>query len=74
MTSSVLSLRLQTMRSQVIAARLPNYREYVETWVHEAKTPLVAAYLMLENLDDALANNARPSGGARKGRCSGGGG
>ena len=37
-----------------------NYREYVETWVHEAKTPLVAAYLMLENLDDALANNAQP--------------
>lgn len=37
-----------------------NYREYVETWVHEAKTPLVAAYLMLENLDDALANNVQP--------------
>ena len=36
-----------------------NYREYVETWVHEAKTPLVAAHLMLENLDDALANGAQ---------------
>ena len=28
--------------------------------MHEAKTPLVAAYLMLENLDDALANNVQP--------------
>lgn len=26
------------------------YREYVETWVHEAKSPLAAAHLMLENL------------------------
>ncbi len=36
-----------------------NYREYVETWVHEAKTPLVAAHLMLENLDDALADGVQ---------------
>lgn len=27
-----------------------DYREYVETWVHEAKSPLAAAHLMLENL------------------------
>ena len=26
------------------------YREYVETWVHEAKSPLAAASLMLENM------------------------
>ncbi len=25
------------------------YREYIETWVHEAKSPLAAAHLMLEN-------------------------
>lgn len=31
-----------------------DYREYVETWVHEAKSPLAAAHLMLENLTDAL--------------------
>lgn len=29
-----------------------DYREYVETWVHEAKSPLAAAHLMLENLTE----------------------
>ncbi len=28
------------------------HREFVETWVHEVKTPLAAIGLMLENLDD----------------------
>ncbi len=28
------------------------HREFVETWVHEVKTPLAAIDLMLENLDD----------------------
>lgn len=27
-----------------------DYREYVETWVHEAKSPLAAAHLMVEDL------------------------
>lgn len=31
------------------------YREYVETWVHEAKSPLAAAHLMLENIEDELS-------------------
>lgn len=31
-----------------------DYREYIETWVHEAKSPLAAAHLMLENLVDAV--------------------
>ena len=36
------------------------HREFVETWVHEVKTPLAAIDLMLENLDDArLAPLAR---------------
>ncbi|MDO4436392.1 MAG: sensor histidine kinase [Coriobacteriaceae bacterium] len=30
------------------------YREYIETWVHEAKSPLAAAHLMLENLMEAV--------------------
>lgn len=30
-----------------------DYREYVETWVHEAKSPLAASHLMLENLMEA---------------------
>lgn len=32
-----------------------DYREYVETWVHEAKSPLAAAHLMLDNLAEAAA-------------------
>ena len=32
-----------------------DYREYVETWVHEAKSPLAAAHLMLENIEDELS-------------------
>lgn len=31
-----------------------DYREYVETWVHEAKSPLAAAHLMLENLMEGV--------------------
>lgn len=27
-----------------------DYREYIETWVHEAKSPLAAAHLMVKNL------------------------
>lgn len=30
--------------------QMREYREYVETWVHEAKSPLAAANLMLDNL------------------------
>ena len=30
--------------------RVEDYRAYVETWVHEAKTPLAAAGLVVENL------------------------
>lgn len=32
-----------------------DYREYVETWVHEAKSPLAAAHLMIENIEDELS-------------------
>lgn len=32
-----------------------DYREYVETWVHEAKSPLAAAHLMIENIEDGLS-------------------
>lgn len=33
------------------------YREYIETWVHEAKSPLAAAHLMLENLAEGVPAN-----------------
>ncbi len=35
------------------AARERDHREFVEAWVHEVKTPLAAADLMVENLDDS---------------------
>lgn len=31
--------------------RTDDYRDYIESWVHEAKLPLAAAHLILENLD-----------------------
>lgn len=33
--------------------RAGEYRDYIETWVHEAKSPLAAADLILENMDAA---------------------
>lgn len=42
-------------RRQVI-----DYREYVETWVHETKTPLAAAHLMVENLTES-AHSCTPN-------------
>lgn len=38
--------------------QVEDYRAYVETWVHEAKTPLAAAGLALENLEEAQAADA----------------
>lgn len=35
-----------------------DYREYVETWVHEAKSPLAAAHLMLDNLAEGAPADA----------------
>lgn len=40
--------------------QVEEYREYIETWVHEAKSPLAAAHLMLENLEDAPEGSAVP--------------
>lgn len=41
--------------------QVADYREYIETWVHEAKSPLAAVHLMLENLEDALEDPALAS-------------
>lgn len=37
--------------------QVAGYREYIETWVHEAKSPLAAAHLSLDNLDDAVSSS-----------------
>ncbi|MDY2777397.1 MAG: sensor histidine kinase [Collinsella sp.] len=39
--------------------QMGEYREYIETWVHEAKSPLAAAHLMLENMSDELSGAQR---------------
>ncbi len=44
--------RADTLVSEA-TARERDHREFVEAWVHEVKTPLAAADLMIENLDDA---------------------
>ena len=42
----VLGSQRQTAEAQ---AQMNQYRDYIETWVHEIKTPLAAARLMLQN-------------------------
>ena len=42
--------------------QVADYREYVETWVHEAKSPLAAARLMLDNVADAAPMGAAGEG------------
>ncbi len=48
----VLSRVCKSASDEAAASRrqVEDYREYVETWVHEAKSPLAAAYLMLDNI------------------------
>ena len=48
----VLRLISKAASDRVAAAdrRVAEYREYVETWVHEVKTPLAAGHLATENL------------------------
>lgn len=36
-----------------------DYRDYIESWVHEAKLPLAAAHLILENLDGSADDLTR---------------
>ena len=54
----------KTANDDVAASRrqLEDYREFVETWVHEAKSPLAAAHLMLDNMRD---DPDQPEGGER---------
>lgn len=42
---------------EIAASRrqLQEYREYIETWVHETKSPLAAAHLMVENMEEELS-------------------
>lgn len=48
----------QSMTGRVAAAvrDAREYREYVETWVHEVKTPISSARLLLENHPGALSD------------------
>lgn len=43
-----------------------DYRDYIESWVHEAKLPLVAAHLILENLDGSEDDLSRVDDLARE--------
>lgn len=51
------AMRSVSSASQVEVGRvhseLASYREFIETWVHEIKTPLAACELIIENLHDA---------------------
>lgn len=43
-----------------------DYRDYIESWVHEAKLPLAAAHLILENLDGSEDDLSRVDDLARE--------
>lgn len=45
--------RLSTVEVGNAQADAQNYREYVELWIHEIKTPIAAAKLMLSSMHDA---------------------
>lgn len=49
----------RAMRDRVAEARLRQreYREYVETWVHEIKTPIAAAHLVARNNPSAATDS-----------------
>lgn len=51
-TYDALEAIAHTANDDVAAYRrqVSEYREYIETWVHEAKSPLAAAHLMVDNL------------------------
>lgn len=36
------------------------YKEYIESWIHEAKTPITAMHLICENLSDTLSKRQSP--------------
>lgn len=52
---SALAQATKAMNDKIGEYRLASeeYREYVETWIHEVKTPLAAAHLIAENHSDA---------------------
>lgn len=45
--------RLSNAELGAAQASAQNYREYVELWIHEVKTPIAAAKLMLASMHDA---------------------
>lgn len=58
----VVSQAGKSMNDEIAKYRLEEkeYREYVETWVHEIKTPISACRLMLENNPGALSEELTP--------------
>lgn len=60
LTYDALSAVAKSANDDVAAYRrqVEDYREYIETWVHEAKSPLAAAHLMLANLEETTADDA----------------
>lgn len=51
----------KSMNDEIAKYRIEqqDYREYIETWVHEVKTPLASAYLILDNRPAALSGGLR---------------
>ena len=56
---SVLEECTKSMKDEVadLKRNINDYKEYIETWVHEIKTPIASARLILEN-DEGYINNS----------------
>lgn len=57
MTYDALLQATKDMNDTIASYRLASdeYREYIESWIHEVKTPIAASRLMLANRDDETA-------------------
>ena len=56
---SVLEECTKSMKDEVadLKRNINDYKEYIETWVHEIKTPIASARLILEN-DEGYINKS----------------
>lgn len=55
----IISITDKSMNDEIAKLKLSSkeYREYVETWVHEIKTPISISKLIIENNESEVTNN-----------------
>lgn len=55
----IISITDKSMNDEIAKLKISSkeYREYVETWVHEIKTPIAISKLIIENNESEVTNN-----------------